>query len=110
MCQHGLQLQPAVIISIGYVESIRDAMTPITVFESRRSDAEAVSLRAAVAVRVPFRHPFAPFPSCAFGPCMILVERRQPNHNIGASGPAFAGPFASHPDRASNAAKGTRIL
>ena len=85
-------------------------MTPITVFESRRSDAEAVSLKAAVAARVPFRHPFAPFPNCVLGPCMILVERRQPNHNIGAFGRAFAGPLASPRDRASDAALGTRIF
>ena len=41
---------------------------------------------------------------------MILVARRQPNHNNGASGPAFAGPLASPWDRASDAADGTRGL
>jgi hypothetical protein len=41
---------------------------------------------------------------------MILFARRQPNHNIGASGLAFARPLASPLDRASNAAMGTRIF
>jgi hypothetical protein len=41
---------------------------------------------------------------------MILVARRQPNHTIGASVPAFAGSLASPQDRASDAAQGTRFI
>jgi hypothetical protein len=39
------------------------------------------------AVRVPFRHSFAPSPNSILESCMILVARRQPNHNNGACAP-----------------------